>query len=341
MQMPANCINTNGPFAPGVREVILRVCRKPESERQIASVAFGAIEKADSTGGHGYRGAINFDKLYYPRYILSRMKSSGPCLPSLSATPLRTGCPPSVPSLAAASTSHCGCTPVIAGEGDMRLVPLERKRCHFLHAIFLAPTIVRSFPILPSPTLPDLSVPPRVLARLIPLGINPPFLYSANVFPIFLLRSTYARSQPLSPHLHAVMYPLLVFPALSSALIPTLLFPRTFSSIFPPLKSMPVCSRPFHHACSLPSFFPALQAILSIFLFGAPLPGNVPDFRCHCRFPSARASMRRTCVHLRINPSSLFPPLLCPVCHPSLCPGDSFVTIGIRMPPSRLASHFS
>lgn len=104
---------------------------------------------------------------------------------------------------------------------------------------------------------------------------------------------------------------------------------------------MPVCSRPFHHACSLPSFFPALQAILSIFLFGAPLPGNVPDFRCHCRFPSACASMRRTCVHLRINPSSLFSPLLCPVCHPSLCPGDSFVTIGIRMPPSCVLRHIS
>lgn len=163
-----------------------------------------------------------------------------------------------------------------------------------------------------SNSLLDLSIPPRVLTRLIPLGINPPFLYSANVFPIFLLRSTCARSQPLSPHLHAVMYPLLVFPALSSALIPTLLFPRTFSSIFPPLKSMPVCSRPFHHACSLPSFFPALQAILSIFLFGAPLPGNVPDFRCHCRFPSACASMRRTCVHLRINPSSLFSPITLP-----------------------------
>lgn len=30
-------------------------------------------------------------------------------------------------------------TPVIAGKGHMRLVPLERKRCHFLLAIFLAP----------------------------------------------------------------------------------------------------------------------------------------------------------------------------------------------------------
>lgn len=83
---------------------------------------------------------------------------------------------------------------------------------------------------------------------------------------------------------------------------------------------MPVCSRPFHHASSLPSLFPALPAILSVFLFGAPLPGYVPDFRCHCRFPSACASMRRTCVHLRINPSSLFFPLLCPVYHPFPCP---------------------
>lgn len=70
---------------------------------------------------------------------------------------------------------------------------------------------------------------------------------------------------------------------------------------------MPVCSRPFHHACSLSSLFPNLSAILSVFLFGAPLPGYMPDFRCHCRFPSVCANMCRTCVHLRINPSSLFP----------------------------------
>lgn len=225
----------------------------------------------------------------------------------------------------------------------MRLVPLERKRCHFLHAIFLAPTIVRSFPIPPSPTLLDLSVPPRVLALLIPLAINPPpslsifckripdFLIAINVRPIAAPFAALACSNVSAPR-----FSCLKFRSYPHALIPAYVFLD-----FSPLKSMPVCSRPFHHACTLPSLFPALQAILSIFLFGAPLPGNVPDFRCHCRFPSACASMRRTCVHLRINPSSLFPPLLCPVCHPSLRPGDSFVTIGIRMPPSRPASHFS
>lgn len=83
---------------------------------------------------------------------------------------------------------------------------------------------------------------------------------------------------------------------------------------------MPVCSRPFHHACSLSSFFPTLPAILSVFLFGAPLPGYVPDFRCHCRFPSACASMRRTCVHLRINPSSLFSHYFAPFIIPPLVP---------------------
>lgn len=222
------------------------------------------------------------------------------------------GCPPSVPSLAAASTSHCGCTPVIAGEGDMRLVPLERKRCHFLHAIFLAPTIVRSFPILPSPTLLDLSVPPSRPRSLDTTRYQPPlsifckripdFLIAINVRPIAAPFAALACSNVSAPR-----FSCLKFRSYPHALIPAYVFLD-----FSPLKSMPVCSRPFHHACSLPSFFPALQAILSIFLFGAPLPGNVPDFRCHCRFPSACASMRRTCVHLRINPSSLFSPITLP-----------------------------
>lgn len=207
----------------------------------------------------------------------------------------------------------------------MRLVPLERKRCHFLHAaIFLAPTIVRSFPILPSPTLLDLSVPPRVLTRLIPLGINPPpplsifckripdFLIAINVRPIAAPFAALACSNVSAPR-----FSCLKFRSYPHALIPAYVFLD-----FSPLKSMPVCSRPFHHACSLPSFFfPALQAILSIFLFGAPpLPGNVPDFRCHCRFPSACASMRRTCVHLRINPSSLFPHYSAPFVIPPSVP---------------------
>lgn len=68
---------------------------------------------------------------------------------------------------------------------------------------------------------------------------------------------------------------------------------------------MPVCS------LSPPSLFSFLvlpfvlsaKSFLSIFLFDAPFPGYVPDFRCRCRFSSPCAS---TCVHLRINPSSLF-----------------------------------
>lgn len=165
------------------------------------------------------------------------MKSSGPCFPSLSATPSRSGCSPSVSSLPAASRSHCGYVhPGYCGwRRHAPCAPLERKRCHFLLAISLVPPAVRSFPILlPPPLSPHLFILLRVLALLIPLGIKSPFLYSTNVFPIFLLRSTCAaRSQPLLPHLHAVMHPLLVFPTLSSALIPTLLFPRRISSIFP------------------------------------------------------------------------------------------------------------
>lgn len=35
-------------------------------------------------GSHGYRGPINSDKLYYPRYIPSRVKSNGPYSPPYS-----------------------------------------------------------------------------------------------------------------------------------------------------------------------------------------------------------------------------------------------------------------
>lgn len=64
----------------------------------------------------------------------------------------------------------------------------------------------------------------------------------------------------------------------------------------------------------------------------------MPDFRCHCRFPSACASMRRTCVHLRINPSSLFSHYFAPL---------SFLPLSRRLfrhnwyPHAAVASHFS
>lgn len=76
------------------------------------------------------------------------MKSSGPCLPSPTGHSVR-----SVSSFPACRYRRFGvpmwirAPPVIAGEGDMRLVPPERKRCHFLPAVFLAPALV----LLPLP----------------------------------------------------------------------------------------------------------------------------------------------------------------------------------------------
>lgn len=133
--------------------MVLRVCRKLGSERQMRAWHSVRSRKLILPGGtSGYRGAINSDKLYYPRYILSRMKSNGPCLPSLSATPVLLPCdrdilPPSLPLPPFQRSTVGTCTPVIASEGDMRLVPLERKCYHFLLAIFLAPSL---FFLLPS-----------------------------------------------------------------------------------------------------------------------------------------------------------------------------------------------
>lgn len=99
---------------------------------------------------------------------------------------------------------------------------------------------------------------------------------------------------------------------------------------------MPVCSRPFHHACS-PWSLP-YPTILSVFLFSAricawfSLPLSI-SVRLRQHAPHLCASAYQSFVP--------FSPLLYPVYHPSPCPGDSFVTIGIRMPSSRLVSHFS
>lgn len=239
------------------------------------------------------------------------------------------------------------CTSVIAGEGDMRLAPLlhsthpfapeERKRCLFLPAVSFAPATPAAPPAPPS-TLN------RVLVLSTPLGINP-LLYIPRTYTRFSYcdrRAPTFSFTPFSPHLHAVMYPLLVFPTLSSALIPTCRAEGFLDSpLLPslPLKSMPVCSRPFHHACSpaarpRPSLFsPAIfrrQPSPPPLLLGASSLEYVPDFRCHCRFPSARASMRSTCVHLRVNPSSLFSPVLPRLSNAPL-PPVCFLTIGISL----------
>lgn len=271
------------------------------------------------------------------------MKSSGPCFRP-SRPPLRDRggglfpfLPfPSLPFPPLRGPTVGTCIPVIESKGHMRLVPLERTRCHFLLAIFLVPALLTLLPYS-SFTLLDLPILPRVLALLIPLLL---FLYSANVFSIFLLRSTCARSQPLSSHLHAVMYPLLVFPTLSSALIPTLLFPRRISSIFPHWNRCLFIRVPFTtRAHPAPCFLPA---ILSVFLFGAP---SSPRICAWFSLPlSISVRLRQHAPHLCASAYQSFVPffpLLCPVYHPSPCPSDSFVTIGIRMPPSRLASHFS
>lgn len=226
--------------------------------------------------------------------------------------------------------------PVIAGEGDMRLVPKTLPFPSPLSSSLLPPVVPFSHPCFLD-----------TLARY-----QPSSLYSANVFPIFLLRSTCAfasdRSDPLSPHLHAVMHPLLVFPALSSALIP---FCRVgwFHRFFPIEID----------ACLLASLSPRVlypvelplvslfvlppNPFLSIFLFEVPSPaGYMPDFRCRCRFSSACASMRRyldASAYQFVVP--FFPALPCPVCHPIPCPHDSFVTIGIPMLLPCLASHIS
>jgi len=101
---------------------------------------------------------------------------------------------------------------------------------------------------------------------------------------------------------------------------------------------MPVCSRPFHHACSPPSLFPTQLYSRSSFLarfspdmcliFTA-----TADFRPRQHAPHLCASAYQSFVS--------FFPITLPRLSSLPCPGDSFVTIGIRMPPSRLASHFS
>lgn len=129
-----------------------------------ASVAFSAIEKADSIEGHREwvsRGnkfwQIVLPALYTVAHEVERSVPS-------SRPPLRDrgGLFPFLPFPPLRGSTVGTCIPVIAGKGHMRLVPLERKRCHFLLAIFLVPA-VRSFPILLSP----FSIFPFSLASLL------------------------------------------------------------------------------------------------------------------------------------------------------------------------------
>lgn len=315
--IPANCINTNGLFAPGVHGVASRLSKARE-RANCKCARYDRESWFHRRGRGGYRGAINSDKLYYPRYILSRMKSSGPCLPSSPAGhPTR-----SVSSFPSCRYRRFGvplwicAPPVIAGEGDMRLVLPERKRCHFLPAVFLAPA---NRP-LPSPFFPS----SRVLALLIlSLGINP-LLYILRTYFRFSYCDRRAlppdRSDPLSPHLHAVMHPLLVFPALSSALIPTCsigwfhrfspieidacLFPFTTRVPFtttslqlprPPSSFLP---NPFFRSSFSTRLSPDMCLIFGIAVNFRPL---APVLVCIC------VSILRP----------FFPALLYPVCHPT------------------------
>lgn len=233
--------------------------------------------------------------------------------------------------------------PAVFSQSPLPLCPRRTETLPFPSLSFSLqpPTTVRTRPGHPSVALQA----PAARARSLDTArYQPSSLYSANVYPIFLLRSTCApvplfvpTSLPpsLSPHLHAIMYPFLVFPALSSTLIsplPVEGFPR-FS---PPLKSMPVCSRPFHHACSpgatsfLPLFAQRLPLLASFSFFG--LSSLLRSARFHARICTrfslplsisvrSRASMCSTCVHLRVNPprpffSSCFIPFV--DCVPSL-----------------------
>ena len=321
MQIPVNCINTSGLFR-GAQSGFMRLLKVRERTAN-ASATFGVIEKADSTRGHKRVSRGNkFRQIVLPALytVAHEVERSMPSVPVGYPSTIGDVLLPSHPFLCRHFDVPLWirAPPVIAGEGDMRLVPLERKRCHFLHPILLTPTIVHLLYSSFS-TFLDLSIPPSLPLLSWYHSVSTPLSIFCERIPDFLIAIN-VRS-PFSPHLHAVMYPLLVFPPLSSALIPTLLFPHRISSIFPHWNRCLFVRVPFTTRAH-PRLFSALyQTILSVFLFlGAPLPGYVPDFRCYCRFSSACTSMRRTCVHLRINPSSLFSHYFAPFVIPSPVP---------------------
>lgn len=246
------------------------------------------------------------------------MKSSGPCLPSSPADhPTRSVSPfPSCRYRRFGVPLWIRAPPVIAGEGDMRLVPPKRKRCHFLPAVFLAPA---NRP-LPSPFCPS----SRVLALLIlSLGINP-LLYILRTYFRFSYcdrRALPDRSDPLSPHLHAVMHPLLVFPALSSTLIPTCSIgwfhrfsPIEIDALFVPFHH----ARPFHHHLSLVSSSSPSSFLPNPFFRSSFSTRLSPDmcliFGVAVDFRPLAPVLVCICVSI-LRP--FFPALLYPVCHPT------------------------
>lgn len=136
------------------------------------------------------------------------------------------------------------------------LCPLGTKTLPFPPRYLSRPASRALLPYSSSSALPPhLSILPRVLALLIPLGIKPPsplsifcqripdFLIAINVRPIAAPFAALACSNVSAPR-----FSYLKFRSYPHALIPA----QDFLD-FSPLKSMLVCSRPFHHACSLPS----------------------------------------------------------------------------------------
>lgn len=200
-----------------------------------------AIEKADSTPeGYGRvsRGnkfrQIVLPALYTVAHEVERVRAFPSSSFLTSSTP-RSRYPPSPPCRYRrfGVPLWVRAPSVIADEEDMRLVPPERKRCHFLSRCL--PRSCQSSPFYLLSSCPP-SLFPRVFALLIlSLGINP-LLCILRTYFRFSYCDRRARSPDrrdlLSPHLHAVMHPLLVFPALSSALIPTR-STRVVSPIFP------------------------------------------------------------------------------------------------------------
>lgn len=113
MQMLANCINTNGLFAPGVRGSGFTRLSKARERTANASVAFDTIEKADSTGGHERVSRGNkFRQIVLPALytVAHEVERSVPSVPVGHPRPLllRSGHPPTIPSLATISTFYCG-----------------------------------------------------------------------------------------------------------------------------------------------------------------------------------------------------------------------------------------
>lgn len=145
--------------------------------------------------------------LYTVAHEVERVRASPSPSPLLPVTP-RDRCPPSLPAATAASASHCGYVHprLLRVKETCALCPPERKRCHFL-PVFLAPCQSSPPPPPPFAPFPTLLVPlfSRPCCSLDTLArYQPSSLYSANVFPIFLLRSTGALVRSQRPPIAAL-----------------------------------------------------------------------------------------------------------------------------------------